>query len=159
MHSHGFGIVRPGDTTPANSARVPSVSFVDSTTPSTPRADSLNPPQFGPGSAALYVDDLPPPMPPPAPTKGSSWLCHPPYHPGSKTSFFLIQPRQFSLQSPVQCHRAILPCGTTSPTPGLQQRCPGHWMSTRPPPPTSQSIIHQDLSVQHPIHAHRQSFE
>jgi hypothetical protein len=44
---------------------------MDGTTPSAPCANSLNPPQFGPGSAALHVDDLPPPKPLPVPTEDS----------------------------------------------------------------------------------------
>jgi hypothetical protein len=58
--------VCPGDSSPADSARVPSVSFVDDTTSSPPCAAHKT---IDPGArvpTALHVDILPPAEPPPA---------------------------------------------------------------------------------------------
>ncbi len=55
----------PGDSLPADSARVPSVSFVDGTTPSSPRANHTDLAPTDKASDNLHVDALPPAKPPP----------------------------------------------------------------------------------------------
>ncbi len=55
----------PGDSLPADFACFPSVSFVDGTTPSSPRADHTDLAPTDKASEDLHVDALPPAEPPP----------------------------------------------------------------------------------------------